>query len=370
MASTQPSERFRAALQVVGSVVAPTTLLTALLFYFGRAHARYFFNYFGIDVSLLGLTTQDYLIRSVDALLVPLVVGLGVGLVLLWVYARVSGQLFDRPEAATHLRWAAMATGILGLVLFLTGMDRIVVAPLEPAYTPLLPLSVGAVNLSVGLVLLRLNVRHSGAFFHRSQAMVYLRWTAMATVILGTLLLAIGTARKIGTAVDQYSLIFPLSLSAGTFLLLYASRLYRRFQLSAGVTESLDAVALFEATGAILLAGLGLFWAANNYAAAVGESRAHQVEDALTSEFPRVILDSRDRLHLGAAGVEETRCAASDSGFRFRYQGLRLMLRSGGQYFFLPDTWSRSDGAALMIPEGDALRLQFSWGPSTDATSC
>ena len=36
---------------------------------------------------------------------------------------------------------------------------------------------------------------------------------------------------------------------------------------------------------------------------------------------------------------------------------LRLMLRSGGHYFFLPDVWSPTAGVAIVIPEGDAVRL-------------
>jgi Zn-dependent protease with chaperone function len=45
--------------RIVGSIVAPTTLLTALLFYFGWSFAYWFFAYFGVDSTVLGLTTQD-----------------------------------------------------------------------------------------------------------------------------------------------------------------------------------------------------------------------------------------------------------------------------------------------------------------------
>jgi hypothetical protein len=38
------------------------------------------------------------------------------------------------------------------------------------------------------------------------------------------------------------------------------------------------------------------------------------------------------------------------------------VLRSGNQYLFLPEDWTRENGTALVIPRTDTLRLEFS-GP-------
>jgi len=54
------------ALKIFGSLLAPTTVLTALLFYFGVRHATYFCEWFGVHYSVLGLSAPDYLIRSAD----------------------------------------------------------------------------------------------------------------------------------------------------------------------------------------------------------------------------------------------------------------------------------------------------------------
>jgi len=54
-------------------IVAPATLLTSLLFYFGYVSSRAQFRYFGLDVDTVGLSTQDYVMRSPQALLVPMV---------------------------------------------------------------------------------------------------------------------------------------------------------------------------------------------------------------------------------------------------------------------------------------------------------
>ena len=56
---------------VATTFVAPATFLTAVLFYYGYVSSRSQFLYFGVDVDTLGLSTQDYVMRSPQALLVP-----------------------------------------------------------------------------------------------------------------------------------------------------------------------------------------------------------------------------------------------------------------------------------------------------------
>jgi hypothetical protein len=45
--------------RLLGTIVAPTTLLTSLLFYFGWSHAYWYYDYFGVNATLLGLTTRS-----------------------------------------------------------------------------------------------------------------------------------------------------------------------------------------------------------------------------------------------------------------------------------------------------------------------
>ena len=76
------SSRIERLISSATSVVAPLSLLTALMFYFGYAWARAQYDYFGIDVDTIGLSTQDYVMRSPAPLLTPLLtfVLLGVAL--------------------------------------------------------------------------------------------------------------------------------------------------------------------------------------------------------------------------------------------------------------------------------------------------
>jgi len=59
-------------LETATLVLAPTTVITALLFYFGWAQTSALFGRLGIDQSALGFTVQDYMLRSVNSTFRPL----------------------------------------------------------------------------------------------------------------------------------------------------------------------------------------------------------------------------------------------------------------------------------------------------------
>ncbi len=59
-------------------------MLTALLLYFGRLHLTGLTQYFGLQYSVLDLSSQDYLVRSADGLVLPAVIAACVVLLALW----------------------------------------------------------------------------------------------------------------------------------------------------------------------------------------------------------------------------------------------------------------------------------------------
>jgi hypothetical protein len=100
-------------------IVTPVTLITALLFYFGYVSARSQYEYFGIDVDTIGLSTQDYVMRSPQPLLVPLLV-----LSLLAVAGLLLHNAMQSRVGVDAVRWARLAAvvvlalGVLGLFLY------------------------------------------------------------------------------------------------------------------------------------------------------------------------------------------------------------------------------------------------------------
>lgn len=111
-------------LSVGGSIIAPVTAITALLFYFGYVSSRAQYDYFGVDVDLVGLTTQDYVMRSPQPLLVPLLVLTLTCALLLGLHTLVRRQLTDH-----QLRRLARRTVVVGLAFVVVGLVLLFLYP-------------------------------------------------------------------------------------------------------------------------------------------------------------------------------------------------------------------------------------------------
>lgn len=135
-------------LKVAGSLLGPVTVLTALMFYFGLLHAFWFFGTFGVDYTIFGLTTQDYLIRSADGLFVPLTVVASAGLAVLWGYRLLSARLGGA--------WRLAAVPVVIPVLTAFGVALLSVAVIGVLAPQLLRryLTFPGIALSAGVVLL------------------------------------------------------------------------------------------------------------------------------------------------------------------------------------------------------------------------
>ncbi|MFF1479875.1 hypothetical protein ACFVYD_20380 [Streptomyces sp. NPDC058301] len=126
-------------LKAVAGFVAPTTLLTGLLLYFGYAYSSSFYGYFGIDLATLGLSTQDLLLHSAAGLYMPLAVALAAGLVGAVGLAWISSLGDARPGLVRRLGHVGVGLVVCGGALFVLGMlGGFQVWPAGPLDTPLL----------------------------------------------------------------------------------------------------------------------------------------------------------------------------------------------------------------------------------------
>ncbi|MFI6582717.1 hypothetical protein [Embleya sp. NPDC050493] len=107
----------------LASILAPTTVIGALLLYFGFVYTDALYEYFGIDAQTLGFATQDYLLRSAGPLYLPAGVTLALGLVTVLAY-HLASAIGCRPEAdrPPHVRRVLHALMVVGLLLFAAGM--------------------------------------------------------------------------------------------------------------------------------------------------------------------------------------------------------------------------------------------------------
>ena len=121
---------------VLTTFVAPATFLSALLFYFGYVSSRAELRYFGLDVDTVGLSTQDFVMRSPQALLVPVLLLTVAGAAVL-VALRA---LRDRPLGSRAVRASYGIAGVLlgSAVVLLAGYRWLGGWPAYPMVTPLL----------------------------------------------------------------------------------------------------------------------------------------------------------------------------------------------------------------------------------------
>ncbi|SFR05218.1 hypothetical protein SAMN04488564_102723 [Lentzea waywayandensis] len=281
-------------LRVFGSLLAPTTVLTALLFYFGTRHATYFCRRFGVHYSVLGLSAPDYLIRSSDGMFVPLTVLAAMGLATLWGYRFLHSALAPRT-------WRALTRRAVPVLV-----------------------SLGGVLLLLGL----------------------------AGLAVPTLLYAVPGLP--GLCVALGVILFPVAEH------LHATRSGKHV---AGV------VPVIQWTFTFVLASIGLFWAVTDYSAAVGDARGYEYETKLGGMPETVVFTTKD-IGVRGPGVTMTTCTAADTAYKFRYDGLVLVLQSGGQSFLLPKGWNSRDGVALVLPRSNDVRLEFSPADAQRDRSC
>ena len=127
MADESKSSQFERYLSLGASVVAPITIISALLFYFGYVSSRAQYAYFGVDVDTIGLSTQDYVMRSPQPLLVPLLVLVMIAVALVALHLWVTAWLGRaRPERARNVTHRAL---YIGLVILAAGITLIILYP-------------------------------------------------------------------------------------------------------------------------------------------------------------------------------------------------------------------------------------------------
>lgn len=84
---------------------APALALTALLYYFGWARSAAMADFLGFDADVLGYTTREYLLRSVDTLYRPILAVVGVLLAARMLHPHVLVRLRSHRRAAARLSW-------------------------------------------------------------------------------------------------------------------------------------------------------------------------------------------------------------------------------------------------------------------------
>jgi len=291
------------ALQIAGSIVAPTTLLTGLFVYFGLMYVVAYYRYFGVNFSVLNVTVQGYLILSVSTAVLPLGVLAGAVLLSLRVYLLPLDEVSGTVRRLLH-RVPYPFVGIAGVVLVgLAVADALTVfRPFPAAMTEARGLS-----LSVGVLLLG---------------------------YAGRLRRDVGPRRGHRTAPREVPVILTVVKWGGFCLLL--------------------GIGLFWAVGSYAVR-MG-----QADARAFALNLACTPDVVLYSEARLNLASSGVEEERATAGEGE---APAAEGFAFRYTGLKLVPQVGDNYLLLPADWAPAARPAILLTRSDAIRLEFAPSP-------
>lgn len=292
----------------LGTLGAVTAIVTAVMFYFGWRRSDVQARLMGMDVSLFGYSSQDYVLRSISSLYTPILVIFGLLLAWVWLHrqivARVERYEDDefpedrRHELALAAKWGAVGGSVVAV-------GAVVFSILAGRADPLWP--VGPIR----------------------DALVDDQWVIPALLIAGALLASYCVwirrrlaPRRPGPPPELWQRVLPAVLVAGTVL-------------------------------------LGTFWVLEEYASEVGRARARQVIEGVAT-LPRAELTSSVPLGIDAPGVEETPVDVLGDVDRYRTTGLRLLARASGKIILLHDGWSPTTGSVIVLPDSDDFSWQFS----------
>jgi hypothetical protein len=240
-------------------VIAPTTLVTSLLYYFGWTSAKAQFSYFAVDQPALRLSTTDYVLRSVNPMAWPLIT-----LALVSVFALLGHALVMHVASAgpTHPPlWLPLTIAAAGFVAFAQGLfGGLPDPPVLRAYGFLLPplyLAVGIALVAYGLYLGR---RFLLAASQRDLLGEVPAWVVQAMLVLTVFLVLVFVFAAIARYADAYGRTVAQrtarELEKQTSVTIYSKE--RLFIQAPGVQESqlrgADAAYKYRYSGLRLLA--------------------------------------------------------------------------------------------------------------------
>lgn len=109
---------------VLGTLGSQAVLITALLYYLGWVRAQATLDYFGLDTALVGYSTPDYVLRSLNSAFPPLIVIALISLALLTVHrtvilpaVRQAGQRIDQLLTVGVVTGAALGAAVCANLL-------------------------------------------------------------------------------------------------------------------------------------------------------------------------------------------------------------------------------------------------------------
>lgn len=195
-----------------------------------------------------------------------------------------------------------------------------------------------------------------------------------AFAVVALLLVANGLSRLLVDMTFNRGLgVAPLCFIVGVLILSVVVRVRRAqlHQLEGDRAAPDHALAPLEWGLLLLLVGGAFFWGATDYSLAVGTGRAAQVARNLPTA-PSVVVFSEKGLGLDTEGVTTTRCGDPGTAYRYRYDGMVLVMSTDHNLVLVPRTWTPGSGPAVVLPRGGvgAVRYEYTGDTTVEPSSC
>lgn len=320
---------------VVGTIASQAALFIGVLYYFGWVRTHASLGYFGVDPSLIGYSTPDYVLRSINVTFLPI------------VYAAIT---------------AVVLFGFHRFVVQPT-LNRVETDPPRPSDTSSNGIESGP-PLRAYRVFIRLvgYARTLGDDGGRTQRVA--RWFAGgAETVAGGLSLVVIIGVFFQTQVGvPLGLILPVLLLASISLFGYVAYLRSRYPEQLGRTPRAlpgDHPSRVQSLFLLSLGLLAILWAVSLYGDQVGTRIASEFAAHRLPNESEVVVYSTARIALLGPGVAVTEITQPGTKYRYQYTGLRLLAHSTDKYLLLPIGWQRGRDRVFLVRDDDSIRADI-----------
>jgi hypothetical protein len=289
------------AARLVGAIAGQTTLIAALLFYFGWVRIQAELTYFGVNPDVANVSVDDYLLAS-SQVAIRMLVFLG-----LLVLVALAGHRWLK-DVLTERRSLVCITRAVGVLLCIGGVLGYFNVLNYSSQYPIVPVMLGAGVTIVWYADYLRGQQNEGAKGKGKK----------------------GQSREART---------------------------QKARTQKGRAESRSSLlSRAEAVALIAVDVLLIFWVVAVYADNNGTQYSEQLK---LRSLPGVVVYSSDPLGLAAPGLSVKKLAPGQSRYSYRYSGLKYLLYSSGQYFLLPDGWKRGHDPVFVLRQDDGMRVEF-----------
>jgi|RhiMetStandDraft_4_1073278.scaffolds.fasta_scaffold01036_5 hypothetical protein len=208
----------------VAVIVPPTTLVTALAFWFGYTYTSARTFYLGIDASILEFSVTDYLVRSAEPVIVPAAVLLSIFLTAVGAHSLVDLCIRTRTDSRL-LKVGSLALCVLGCLSLLLGLRMMfVVLPGIHYLVPQALLGGGAASAGYGYYSLRTIGRRSDSASQRRSMPLWEKGGYVVISLLVVLSLFWATTSYAGALGRGRAQALEQNLSASPSVVLYTKK--------------------------------------------------------------------------------------------------------------------------------------------------